>query len=195
MLSGKDDFYYKETVRKTCVVVHSTHGVLTGDIAALTTPNKVSVHFVIARDGTIYQLFDTANWAYHLGASASGGNGAYSKRSVSIELSNIGPLVLRGDTMYDIYGVPYCASADTGAYIASKFRSYDYYATYTNNQQANLAWLVKTVAAQNGFALTPPAAPLTYANSAPTATLFFHQNVRLDKVDPGPALDYSRLSR
>src|SRR3569623_2598586 len=55
---GNTSYFYREVLNKKRIVVHFTEGYLKGDIATLTkTDNHVSVPFVIARDGTIYNLW------------------------------------------------------------------------------------------------------------------------------------------
>ena len=61
-------YYYIEKTEKTKIVLHFTVGTLRGDLATLTKKNShVSVPYVIARDGSIYEVFNPDYWAYHLG--------------------------------------------------------------------------------------------------------------------------------
>jgi len=83
--SDSTGYYYKEETKKEIIVLHYTCGFLKGDIATLTEQDShMSVHFVIARNGIAFQLFDTKFWSYHLGRNALGGNTFNSKRSISI---------------------------------------------------------------------------------------------------------------
>ena len=76
---------------KTAIVLHYTAGQLKGDIPTLTTTDyDVCVAFVLARDGTLYRLFDEKYWSYHLGKGCVGGDTVNSKRTVAIEISNFG---------------------------------------------------------------------------------------------------------
>lgn len=64
--------YIKEKTAKTQIVLHHTASGpgAEGDIAWWRkTPERVATHFIIERDGDIYQLFDLDYWAYHLGLS------------------------------------------------------------------------------------------------------------------------------
>lgn len=192
-LTGKLNHYYQDTVAKKLIVIHCTCGVVTGDIAALSDGKKVSTQFVVARDGTAYQLFPTAKWAYHMGLNSSGGNTTVSKTSVAIELSNIGPLKLVGDTLVDIYGQAYCSKSDTDLYVQKSYKGYSYYATYTDIQQDTLQKLVSAISVKTGIKPTLPSEPLKYSAVLPGSTIVFHQNTRTEKVDPGPALNYSKI--
>src|SRR6266487_4514403 len=72
---GDTSFFFKEEKSKKRIVLHFTEGYLKGDIASLTRTNhQVSVAFVIARDGTIYNLWESKNWSFHLGPGCVGGN-------------------------------------------------------------------------------------------------------------------------
>src|SRR5687767_2033322 len=55
---GRTNYFYPATHTKERIVLHFTAGNLRSDMQSLTTQGRhVSVAFVIARDGTIYQLF------------------------------------------------------------------------------------------------------------------------------------------
>ena len=89
--NGDASFYFHEKHPKTQIVLHYTAGYIKGDVAALSKPNyRVSVPFIIARNGKILNLWSSAYWAYHLGSSAVGGNSNGGKRTIGIEMSNIG---------------------------------------------------------------------------------------------------------
>ena len=66
-------------------MLHFTAGSIEGDILTMTKANSfVSVPFVIARDGTIYQLFSSGHWAYSLGMKASDGDNTNHKLHKSL---------------------------------------------------------------------------------------------------------------
>ncbi|MEW5929685.1 MAG: N-acetylmuramoyl-L-alanine amidase [Gemmatimonadota bacterium] len=144
--SGDESFFYKDVFPKKRIVVHYTAGYLKGDIAALTKKdNHVSVPFVVARDGTVYNLWSSRYWAYHLGKGAAGGNTEMSRSSVAIELSNLGYLRLKGDTLATYSGDPYCTLAEQDQYLklGKPFRGYSYYATHTDAQYRSLVSLLR----------------------------------------------------
>ncbi len=95
--AGYTSYYYGDKIPKDQIVLHHTAGNLQGDLGALTKKNwHVSVAFLIARDGTIYQLHPADRWSHHLGPDALGGNKKRSSRSIGIELSNYGWLDKKG---------------------------------------------------------------------------------------------------
>src|SRR4051812_26987653 len=57
-------YYHKAEHPKERILLHFTAGNLASDIEALTQNKRhVSVPFVIARNGTIYQLFSSKYWS------------------------------------------------------------------------------------------------------------------------------------
>lgn len=156
------DYYYETETTKTLIVLHYTAGRLKGDIGALTTDgNHVSVAYVVARDGTIYRLFDDKYWSYHLGSGAVGGNEAGSKRGIGIEISNAGWLELRNETELWAFvdpnvagsGKHYCNTSDTDAYVKleTPFREKEYFATYTDAQYTAVRSLLKYLTAKHSI--------------------------------------------
>jgi N-acetylmuramoyl-L-alanine amidase len=78
--------------RPNYVVIHYT-GDETAEqaLGTLTNPAlEVSAHYLVARDGTIYQLVDERARAWHAGVSRWGGNTDLNSSSLGIELDNDG---------------------------------------------------------------------------------------------------------
>jgi N-acetyl-anhydromuramyl-L-alanine amidase AmpD len=200
--NGDASFYYDETHPKKKVILHFTAGYLKSDIFYLTQKdNKVSVAFTIARDGTIYNLFSSAKWSYHLGKDAVGGNGTNSKNSIGIELCNIGPLKRVGDNLATVYADTdiYCSINDKDQYIETEqeFRGYKYFATHTDAQYKSLAILLRYLTAQYNIPrafLDESKRYLTNEEVAAFNGIVTHINFRVDgKWDIGPGFDWSRL--
>ena len=62
-MDGDESYFYRTKHPKEQMVLHFTAGYLKGDVAALTKANNhVSVPFLIARNGTIYNLFPSMYW-------------------------------------------------------------------------------------------------------------------------------------
>jgi N-acetylmuramoyl-L-alanine amidase len=203
--NGDASFFFNEDVPKTHIVLHYTAGYLRGDVASLTTPaNPVSVPFVIARNGTILNLWSSRQWAYHLGPGAVGGNTAGSKRSIGIELSNIGFLNKVGSNLvtdHDSTDV-YCTLAETSQYVALKtpFRGKTYFATYTPKQYESLGMLLRFLTKK--YAIKRALLPETQRYNLLTESqlnalngIISHANVRPDKLDIGPAFDWQRVAK
>ncbi len=78
--------------RPNYVILHQTsNGDAGRALATLTNPErKVSAHYLIGRDGTVYQLVDEAARAWHAGVSYWGGATDLNSASIGIELDNDG---------------------------------------------------------------------------------------------------------
>ncbi|MFY7827459.1 MAG: N-acetylmuramoyl-L-alanine amidase [Flectobacillus sp.] len=194
------NFFYEQKTDKRKIVLHFTMGYLKGDIATLTGSDHVSVPFVIARNGTIYNLFSSSFWSYHLGPGASGGNTRMSQESIGIEISNIGPLRLNGTNLTSVYSNTdvYCKLTEKSFYVEqnSKVRGYQYYATFTNAQYASVVRLVKYLTARYNIpevVVDDPAGLMSDTDFAAFSGIVTHTNCRQDKTDIGPAFDWQRF--
>lgn len=193
----KNTHYLEKKLKKNLIVCHNTCGVLTGDIATL-TEKTVSTAFVLARDGTAYQLFHPDYSAYHLGIGEGYKNSECSFSSIAIEISNMGPLKRVGSNLVDIYGKDYCTLADTAAYDAVSYRGYDYFASYTDEQCATLRQLLADLCQKYAIPnkLLPEAVrfesvPKTVLGGA--AGIVSHVNFRKDKLDLAPNFKWERV--
>ena len=202
LASGDESFFYKDTPTNERVVMHFTAGYLKGDLAALSKKdNHVSVPFVVARDGTIYQLFASKFWSYHLGKGAAGGNSPMSKSSVGIELSNVAYLREKNGTLVDPYGAPYCTTADTDAFqaLSTPYRGYTRFATYPDAQYKSLINLLRyiTLTYKIPAQFLPEAQRYdVYQNVASFKGITTHVNYQpqsYGKWDIGPAFDWTRV--
>jgi N-acetyl-anhydromuramyl-L-alanine amidase AmpD len=202
LASGDASYYYQEAVPKRRIVVHFTAGYLKGDLAALTRKNNhVSVPFVVARDGTIYNLFSSKYWSYHLGKGAQGGNQEMSSSAVAIELSNVAYLRPKGGALIDPYGAPYCTPADTSAYVTlpKPYRGYTTFATFTDAQYVSLINLLRYLT--RSYAIPPafipePARYDVYPKVDSFRGITTHVNYQpqsYGKWDFGPAFDWARV--
>lgn len=200
-----DGYYYKQRYAKKKIVTHFTVGHLQGDINSLTNPQRghVSTAFVLGRDGTVYQLFQSYFWSYHLGRGAIGGNGTNSKFSVGIEISNYGPLIKRGDNLETIYSKReghdvYCSLEDTDQYIEldEPYRGYKYYTTFTDEQYDSLIVLLRYLTARYDIPRAFIEENKRYEATSENANfkgIQTHVHYRKDKVDIGPAFDWDRV--
>jgi len=203
---GHSEYYYKTETKKDKIVIHSTVGYLRHDVCQLTMlDNKVSVQYVISRDGVIYELFDPKYWSYHLGRGAAGGNKNNSSTSIGIELSNIGPLMM--DTkgrLCTSYSTPkrsdvYCNSDETEYYTKCDYRGYEYYASFPDKQYAALDWLLTHLCKEHDIPRTfvdikSRHDTFTSAEAKAFKGICTHVNFRsTDKVDLGPFFEWSKI--
>ena len=201
--------YYHDTVYpKKRIVLHFTAGGLIGDMSTLTGAvkpgNKVqhlSVPFVLARDGTIYQLYSSKFWSGNLGKGLGnvGTNNAQDKCTIGIEVSNYGPLTRKADGLYNIYGEQYCALNQTDAYqtVTPAFRGEAHYATYTDAQYESLIVLLRYLTAQYAIPREFMAESKRYITTPDVLTfkgIVSHINYRVSgKWDVGTAFNWARV--
>jgi N-acetyl-anhydromuramyl-L-alanine amidase AmpD len=199
--NGDKSFYYQEETAKKKVVLHFTMGYLKGDIATLTRQH-VSVPFVIGRNGVIYNLFASKYWSYHLGPGAMGGNTAMSRECIGIEISNIGPLKKIGDNLVTTYSDTdiYCSLAETQFYtkLNTRYRGFEYFATYTPAQYEAIRQLLKFLCAKytlpKNFVNEPARYEVMTEDGFRNFTgIVSHVNCRKDKVDIGPAFEWAKI--
>lgn len=94
-------------IKPTLLVMHYTAGQsAAGAVSWLTNPAaKASAHLVIAQDGSITQLVNFNNSAWHAGLSAWKGKRGCNAFSIGIEMVNPGFLTKRADgRFYDVSG-------------------------------------------------------------------------------------------
>jgi N-acetyl-anhydromuramyl-L-alanine amidase AmpD len=207
-------YYYAVEHPKERIVLHFTAGQLRSDLQALTRNDfHVSVAFVIARNGIIYQLFPSKFWSGHIGKGIGNTNtgNAQDKITIGIELSNYGFLTEKDgnlETYYsrqkDANGNPgpvdvYCAVTEQAAYtkIGTPFRGQAYYATHTDAQYDSLIILLRYLT--NQFNIPRQFLPEPQRYQATEEVLKFkgivsHINYRVDgKWDIGPGFDWKKL--
>jgi N-acetylmuramoyl-L-alanine amidase len=202
---GISNYYYNEETEKKRVVLHYTIGTLKGDLATLCQNNQhLSVSYLIARNGKIFELFDPKYWSYHLGPGTVSGNEARSKESIGIELSNLGPLTLSGTELKDAYNQKYCDVTEIEYFtkLDSKFRDYEYFATFTSAQYQSLksllSYLCKEFSIPATFLPEDKIFKVFSSNSdAENHTgICSHVNYRATgKTDIGPAFNWKYLQQ
>lgn len=140
--------FFKQAFRKEQIVLHFTAGADNPKGVFdwwTSTPEKVATPYVIGRDGTIYQGYDAAYWAAHIGITVNNNISSdlmnYKTRanslsletkSVGIEICNWGPLSqVNGKFVNAYHGeVP----ADQVVEFKDGFRKYRFYHKFTDAQ-------------------------------------------------------------
>lgn len=202
--NNDSSFYYQEKNTKTQIVLHYTAGYLKSDVAALSKPNyHVSTPFIIARNGKILNLWSSAYWSYHLGSGAIGGNTNGSKRTIAIEVSNIGFLKRIDDKLVTVYNDNdvYCHVKDTQFYtkLDSPYRGELYYAKFTRKQYESIKILLRYLTAQYNISKTFLPENKRYDVVSKNELINFngivsHVNYRSSgKWDIGPAFNWEEI--
>jgi len=198
--------YFAQAFPKDLIVLHFTAGSTARSAydSWINSPLEVATAYMIDTDGTIYETFDPTHWAYHLGIpGAASANHKHDKRSIGIEIANVGPLKQAPTNPNQLnwwpkdYGVKWCDKSETGKFVKASYRTFDYYAAYTGLQFAAAKTLVDHLCAAFSIPKTlPPAAKRTECDLGffgKYAGIASHQNFRKDKFDVGPAFDWSAL--
>ena len=163
----------------------------------LQTKERVATPFVVDTNGRIFECFDPACWAWHMGVEER-----LERETIGIEIANWGPLKLQGDTLFTPTAVPrpLCKISDTGRYVfvEQAFRGQHYFAAFPSAQLAAVAGLVDYCCDRWIIPrATPPAEVRAEFNIEWARNwhgIFSHQNVRKDKCDIGPAFDWGALA-
>lgn len=72
-----------------CVVLHATVGSLTATLGWFGNPESgVSSHYVVAKDGRVFQMVEEKDLAHHAGASSYQGRTSFNSFSIGIEIVN-----------------------------------------------------------------------------------------------------------
>lgn len=200
--SGDKSYFYPAKFGKDQIVLHYTMGYLKGDIASLTKPNNyISVPYLIGRNGTIYNLFASDYWSYHLGEGALGGNTVRSKATIAIELSNIGPLKKIGNNLVTTYNDNdvYCSLNQRQYYCEGPFRNFNYFATFTDQQYDSLIALLRFLTSNYKIPrkfLDKEKFHETTAEVSSFNGIVTHVNYRSSgKTDIGPSFDWERIKK
>ena len=201
-------YFKEEETKKERIVIHYTMGQLEGDLVTLTGGSKpnLSVSYVIGRDGSIYLLFNSRYWSYHLGPGSVGSNAAQSPVTIGIELSNVGPLTRVGDEYFmrvdtdrgpkDLF---YCSVDETDLYqeLDQPFKGSKVYATYPDEQYDALIRLLRYLTALWGIprAFLPESERYKVSDKVPSFKgIVTHVNYRPDgKSDIGPAFKWKEV--
>lgn len=201
--NGDHSYYYKQEIAHKWITCHATMGFLSTDVANLSKPNHhVSTAYVVARNGTVFEMFDPKYWSYHIGGAPRGAgwqNKTLSQASIGIEISNF--IMLKEsptdpNILTDFWGFKYCEKSDTEHYKQVSYRGYDYYATFTDAQYKALDSLLLRLCRRFNIlhSFLPPSERFKFGKNIPKSGIWLHSNVRSDKYDMSPVFDFSRIS-
>lgn len=77
-------------VKIDCVVLHATAGGLSGTLATFENPESGrSAHYVVARNGKLFQMVEEKDLAHHAGASSYQDRRDFNRFSIGIEMVNL----------------------------------------------------------------------------------------------------------
>lgn len=190
----------KKEIKPVRIVLHFTVSGLTSALYTLTN-STITVPFVVARSGDIYQLSEPGKEVgFHLGSGSGYSNTTESYQSIGIEISNFGGLKLKPNTniLLDAYGKEFCTLADTQHYtkLDKPFRGYSYFADYTELQYDALKLLIEDLCEKFAIPKTTVGSGKHFelcVADAKKAGVSSHINWRGDKSDLAPNFDWSKI--
>ncbi len=186
---GLSQFYPNAQDKKYICLHHTCGSTAEGAISHwLKTPEKVGTAFIIDKDGTIHQCFDSAHWAYQYGLKTANRT-EVEKASIGIELVNEGGLYLRAGKHFTDWNKEFKGEVKT----AASWRGYKAWANYTEAQYAALAELLKFLADKHDLELKINESIELNTKVFDTHNIINHANVRQDKSDLSPAFDFNKL--
>ncbi len=192
------DQYNAEPSEKHLIVLHHTVG---GSAVStfewwLTDPKPIGTAYIVARDGTIHEIFPPNCWAYHLGY----GSRVDERRSIGIELASEGALMERRGKLYCFDRVSERTRYEGESFdLGYAWRGYQHFAVYPEAQLAATIDLVEDLLRRFHV---PPAVFKSVQTGAPSVFnvnhrlwngILGHAHVRDDKTDVHPGFDWDRL--
>lgn len=193
---------FPEVVEKNLIVLHFTSGrsAQSAFDTWMNNPERVATAYIVDPDGTVYELFDPSYWAFHLGVK---GTWAHDRRSIGIEIANVGPLKpapadpQRLNWWPDNWGTPWCRLDEADRYVRAPYRDIQHFASFPAPQVETVARLAAYLCERFGIPRSiPPRARREECDLSYFGTqkgVVAHQNFRKDKWDVGPAFDWERL--
>ncbi len=197
------DQYRSTTHPKNLIVLHFTAGTTArGAVDGWRSqPQRVGTAYIIETNGTIFEIFDPSFWAHHLGVK---GTSLHDRRSIGIELVNVGPLkpspIVAGQLNWwpnQWRSSAWCRIEETGRYVRADYRGISYFAAFAKAQVEAAAALVASVCERFRIPRVLPAAQrrmsFDSAYFAGFRGVAAHHNFRADKWDTGPAFHWEDL--
>jgi N-acetyl-anhydromuramyl-L-alanine amidase AmpD len=199
-----------EVTRKDMIVLHFTAGTTARSAfdAWRNDPLRVATAYLVDVDGTIYEVFPPHFWAAHLGVK--GTKNAHDRRSIGIEIANVGPLRRSTENSSVLnwwprkskdaadFTTPFCRLDENDRYLDQPYRGMTHFASFPAVQIDAVGALVRSLCDQFSIRRTLPplgerfeCAPGAFATYKGICT---HANFRQDKWDIGPAFPWERLA-
>ncbi len=192
-----DTEYFHNAGEKTGICIHHTVG---GSAKSsfewwMRDGNTVGTPFIIARDGTIHEVFDPKGWAWQFGLKWSSiDKMKFEKRFIGIEIASEGGLLESGGKLFcfDRISSRTEKSKDEVFDYGSDYRGYRYFDRYEKPQIDSLIELINFLCDKFEIARKVPKNYLSYHGEKlmDFKGIIGHQMVRKDKSDPAPDIDF-----
>jgi len=174
-----------------CDDAHTTVRLWRADKTKDGKPRHVATAYVIHRDGTIFELFDPAAWAFHLGLPwPYRQRVAFEKRFIGIEITSEGGLTEQDGRLYayDEIAPQFEKQPEEAFECATPYRDYRWFDRYERVQLLALGRLVDDLCQRFAIPRVYPEQPFLYYGDALESFkgVIGHAMVRSDKSDPAP---------
>jgi len=188
--------YIPRETKKNQIYLHHTvspSNSVKGDIATwIRSKSRIATCIIIDDDGTIFQMFSSKFWAYHLGIKASvfkKHNLSYNlldDNSIGIEIDSAGGLTKKGGEWYDTYN--HKISNDKVIEYPDGFRGYNAFQRYTDAQIESVRELLLLWNKRYGIPLDYNEDMFDVSEKALSGQpgIWSHTSVRTDKSDIHP---------
>lgn len=182
-----EDQYYKQITDKKQIVLHHTVSskVQPTIDSWINDPKHISTHFIVDRNGKVYQLYNTKYWSYHLGVD----NKKLEQESIGIELINWGWLQKKEDYYVNCYGslIP----NDEVVKYEYGFKGYNYFHKYTYEQIESTGRLLLLLCNKWGISKEFDENIFKINSDAfkSVKKIFTHNSYRSDKTDIHPQIE------
>lgn len=183
--------YYPQVWDKKHIFLHHTAGGSAASSIAhwASNPDHIATPYVIDRDGTIYECFDPAKWAYHLGVK---GNSTIEKHSIGIEICSYGMLTEKAGKLVTYTGKE--IDPAKAVKLDKPFRGGIYWEAYTPEQIESLRALLPYLVERFKISVTKDEAWWEYRDPSKLPPgIWSHTTVRKDKYDVFPQPDLVEL--
>jgi hypothetical protein len=185
------DTYFQDEFDKNLIVIHHTVSKGTPkDVADYWNNDGVPVAtaYIIGLEGDILQTFDSDKmWAWHLKVEGI----AIEKRSIGIELINIGPVAKTSTGYMDTYGKTFDG---TSVEDVGEWRDFRYFIKYTDKQYKSLSDLINHLCSKHNIPKVVSPDFFTTVKSNETFNgIIGHISVRSDKTDVHLKFDLNKL--
>lgn len=152
---------------------------------------RIATAYIIDRDGTVYEVFDPAAWAYQFGLRWPAAQRLrFEQRFVGIEIASEGALTEHDGRLYPVGLIdPAFSKPPTEALeCPAPYRGYRWFDRYEPEQLTALGLLVDDLCTRFGIPRVYPEKPFLYYGDALASFegVIGHAMVRDDKSDPAP---------
>ncbi len=152
---------------------------------------RIATAYIIDRDGTVYEVFDPAAWAYQFGLRWPAAQRLrFEQRFVGIEIASEGALTEHDGRLYPVGLIdPAFSKPPTEALeCPAPYRGYRWFDRYEPEQLEAVGRLVDELCQRFSIPRVYPEQPFLYYGEALEGFegVIGHAMVRLDKSDPAP---------